>query len=224
MNGVPIRRAQFRTADFAAWLVKQGAEIGRQTNSYEVIRYRAYHLGSAKALTHIVYAKETGLLTWTGASRLHYAAFAAGMIYRGMFVSQLDGPVPAQPTPAPKTGPSKSERRRNRLLMRDGDGCWFCGLAMGDDITIEHLVSKSKGGSDQLANFALAHKRCNALAGDRPLVEKIELRAQLRASPSLTATPAVLVNAAAPEAVASASFQLSPGVRAEAASGKDLGE
>jgi hypothetical protein len=178
MKSLPIRRTQFKTADFAAWLARNGAELGTPTNPYEVIRYKAHSATSKRAETHIVYAKESGLLTFTGASREHYVQFATGA---AMFPDPFHVPKAKRPAPEMET-PGKAERRRRKLLERDGDGCWFCGLPMGDDCTIEHLVPRSAGGRDALANYALAHRRCNADAADMPLTEKIELRSRLRDS------------------------------------------
>ena len=176
---LPFSRGQFKVGEFAAWLVKMGAQIGTPTNTYEVIRYRAYQAGGRKPATHIVYAKETGALTFTGKSQDHYEAFIRGDHVPGMFVSALDG-VPNPDLPIVEK-PSQAEKRRRKLVARDGDECWFCGRTMGDDVTIEHLVAKAKGGSNHIENFALAHKRCNALAADKPLVEKIAMRARMRA-------------------------------------------
>ncbi|MXP42954.1 HNH endonuclease [Allopontixanthobacter sediminis] len=170
---LPIRRDKFDTQNFLAYLSQQGCEIGVPTNRYEVVRYRAYWRGTNKAATHIVYAKENGLLTWTGGSKGHYRAFLAGAP-----VDELLS-VPQAPTPASKAV-SKSEKTRAKLLARDGDECWFCGDAMGADCTIEHLVPKSTGGRNSLANYALAHRKCNNDAADLPLIKKIEMRASMR--------------------------------------------
>jgi len=168
-NALPIRVEQFKLAEYIQWLTKFGAEVGQPTNPYEVIRYRAYVAKKAHAEVHIIYRKDNGLLTFTGHTRKHYQAF-------------LDKkPLAHAAAPQPQTGvPSKSENRRARLIARDGDGCWFCGLELGDDATIEHLVPRSKGGVNHLDNFVLAHRKCNSDAADKPLTAKIEMRTQLR--------------------------------------------
>lgn len=185
---LPIRRQQFDTPGFAAWLAKHGAEVGVPTNPYEVVRYRAYAKGGKRPLTNIVYAKDNGLLNFQGQSAEHYAAFQSGEVVAGLFMSQFERD-PATEDRNPFLVPladrkpakqSKSAITRERLLERDGDACWFCGDAMGEDMTIEHLVPKSKGGLNGLANYVLAHKRCNAAAADMPLVAKIEMRAKAR--------------------------------------------
>ncbi len=62
------------------------------------------------------------------------------------------------------------KRVRRYLRKRYGERCHWCGgrmdfkLAKGnfqDMATIEHLVPMSFGGSNDLSNLRLAHKRCN---------------------------------------------------------------
>lgn len=186
MGTLPIRRAQLKTQPFLVWLAEQGAEICTPTNAYEVVRYRAYWKRRDRAETHIVYAKESGLLTFTGGSRTHYERFLAGeaLVQPGeQFVSKFD----AKPQPEPEceaATPGLTARRRARLLARDGDGCWFCGKPMGSDMTLEHLVPRSRGGGNDSANLVLAHADCNQKAANLSVSEKVELRSKLRAKVS----------------------------------------
>lgn len=184
MKSLPVRRAQFKTADFASWLNRHGAEVGMPTNPYEVIRYRAYEGESRRAMTHIVYAKESGLLTFTGSSKAHYTQFLTGaQLYPSAIGEQVaKAATKAKKRLGRKREVSNREPTRKALLARDGSDCWFCGLPLGDDITIEHLVPKSAGGRNIQANYALAHRQCNNDAADMPLTEKIELRTRLRAA------------------------------------------
>lgn len=171
MNALPIRRAQFDVRGFKTYLTSNGCEVGEPTNPHEVMRYLAYWAGSKKPTTHIVSAKSSGLLTWTGGSQQHYRSFLAG--------EPIADILPAtQPTAKPKT--SKTERLKLKIISRDGPDCWFCGKSLGDDCTIEHLIPKASGGVNSLANYVAAHRLCNGLAADKPLVEKFALRASLR--------------------------------------------
>lgn len=77
-RNLPIRRHDFDVQGFLAYVAEQGGEVCTPTNPYEVVRYRAYWRGTNKAPTHIVYAKEGGLLTWTQGSKGHYRAFLDG--------------------------------------------------------------------------------------------------------------------------------------------------
>ena len=181
-KSLPIRRAQFDVPGFLAFVAANGGEVGKPTNPYEVVRYRAYWRGTDKAAVHVVYAKENGLLTFTGGSAGHYRAFLTGAP-----MNELPGSegVKASPVEQRLPGPtSKGQVTRAKLLKRDGGDCWFCGTPMGNDCTIEHLIPKARGGSNSLANYALAHQRCNAEAAALPLVEKLAMRTRLRGVPA----------------------------------------
>lgn len=71
----------------------------------------------------------------------------------------------------------------NRLLERDGPGCWLCGGPMPDPPkrankrrTIEHLVPRSKGGTDDWGNLVVCHQHCNHHLADRPREKKLAMR------------------------------------------------
>jgi hypothetical protein len=90
----------------------------------------------------------------------------------------------APPSPSSGlNGNQKKKRKRKvaRLRARDGSVCFYCGeIVPNDDTTIEHLVAKSDGGSDHPSNLVLAHSRCNEMAADKPVIEKVLLRESLR--------------------------------------------
>ena len=61
----------------------------------------------------------------------------------------------------------KRDRRRKMLIARDGLACGICGEPMTEaTVTIDHIVPVSKGGSHEMANLRLAHKRCNGTRGN----------------------------------------------------------
>ena len=62
----------------------------------------------------------------------------------------------------PRIG-GENRRKAIRLIKaRDGgEFCHWCGFPLGNDITIEHLTPLSQGGTNELANLALVHRRCN---------------------------------------------------------------
>lgn len=204
---VPIRRKDFKVAEFLAFVAANGGEVGTPTSPYEVVRYRAYWRGTQTSAVHIVYAKENGLLTWTGGSQGHYRAFLDGARMDDL-PGASEGPkaAPAEQRLPKKGGKGKStSKTRAAIRARDGNDCWFCGKPMGDDCTLEHLVAKAKGGANSLANYALAHRKCNADAADLPLVEKIAMRDRLRTTtPATDASPSASLAAASVEASSSA--------------------
>lgn len=169
----PARRRQLKLDAFAAWLAENGAEVGIPTNPYEVVRYRAFWDGSQKAITHLIYTKESGLLTYTGGSKAHYEAFLAG--------DHLPD-TQAEATEGKRVRRVKNTAAiRAQLLARDGDCCWFCGkLLAAAESNVEHLIAISQGGTNALANLILAHNECNTKAGNMPVHKKLELRAKLR--------------------------------------------
>lgn len=64
------------------------------------------------------------------------------------------------------------------LIERDGDKCqmYFCTHPFDfshemDFRTIEHVIPRSKGGTDDMSNLVLAHFRCNNKRGDRDYLE-----------------------------------------------------
>lgn len=54
------------------------------------------------------------------------------------------------------------------LAERDGPDCFLCSnpFKTEDAITFDHWIPQSKGGTWELKNLRLAHKRCNAIKGD----------------------------------------------------------
>lgn len=65
-------------------------------------------------------------------------------------------------------------RTDHTIAARDGWWCWLCGGAIDPDAptnspnqgTIDHLVPRSRGGSSELSNLRLAHRRCNVRRGN----------------------------------------------------------
>lgn len=54
-------------------------------------------------------------------------------------------------------------RRRRTVLKRDGNRCVKCGSA--DDLTLDHIVPVSKGGSHAIVNLQTMCGSCNSLKG-----------------------------------------------------------
>lgn len=60
-----------------------------------------------------------------------------------------------------------------RLAARDGWSCWLCGGGIDPSAiptspvsaTVDHLVPRSRGGSNDPTNLRLAHRRCNNRRG-----------------------------------------------------------
>mgnify|MGYP002041581375 CR=1 FL=1 len=70
---------------------------------------------------------------------------------------------------------NQAARLRLAVLERDHGVCWICGRPGAD--TADHLVPRSRGGSNALCNLAAAHARCNYARGNRTPAVPIPSRA-----------------------------------------------
>ncbi|HEV2787160.1 MAG TPA: HNH endonuclease [Solirubrobacteraceae bacterium] len=57
-----------------------------------------------------------------------------------------------------------------QLIERDGPSCVWCGRALWrGDLTLEHVVPRSRGGHMTSDNALIACRRCNRRRGSRPV-------------------------------------------------------
>lgn len=146
---------------FAEFLVAHGAEMLKPTNPYEVLRYRL------DGMTFVLYRKETGAVSWTSPILVHWQAHKEG---RALSVVKK------------RPGGQQRQNLVRALFERDGDECFYCGRPLGDDITVEHILSKVHGGKGTRENCALAHEACNQAVDDLSIAEKIRRRDEMRAA------------------------------------------
>ena len=55
---------------------------------------------------------------------------------------------------------------RRNILHRDGHSCQYCSYS-GDDLTLDHVIPRSRGGGDSWENIVTACVRCNVRKGNR---------------------------------------------------------
>ena len=55
---------------------------------------------------------------------------------------------------------------RRNILHRDGHSCQYCGYS-GDELTLDHVIPRSRGGGDAWENIVTACVRCNVRKGNR---------------------------------------------------------
>lgn len=144
---------------FAEYLIAHGAEVVETTNPYEALRYRL------DGVTFVLYRKENGSITWTTPILTHWQAFENG---RAVCIVKK------------RPGGQQRQNLVKALFERDGDECFYCGQGLGDDITIEHILSKVHGGRATRENCALAHEACNHAVDDLSIAEKIQARDFMR--------------------------------------------
>lgn len=138
-----------------------GATLLPVTNPWEAVRFKT------QRGTHVVYTNKQNNKT--------YSDEHAKEAYRAW----IDG--------KPWIAKEKVSRRSVRYLIeairkRDGDGCFFCcdPFTAENPETIEHLLAVTSGGSNGIANLALAHEECNMKAGNLSVMEKIRMREHAR--------------------------------------------
>lgn len=144
---------------FAKWLVANGAEVLAPTNQYELLRFR-----SERGVSLVYCNKARKITSVTNDARLAWYCFQGQTEWR------------AFPAVKRKRGSVDEET----LVQRDGEDCFFCCKPLGDDISIEHLVSVTHGGPNHISNKFLAHKQCNADAGHLSAPEKITIHVKAR--------------------------------------------
>ena len=134
-----------------------GATLLPVTNPWEVVRFKT------QRGTHVVYTNKQGNKTY---SDPHATEAYHAWIDRKPWIAK-----------------EKVARRSQRYLIvaikkRDGDGCFFCDEPFTEENpeTIEHLLAITSGGSNGIANLALAHEQCNMDAGNISIMEKISMR------------------------------------------------
>lgn len=101
--------------------------------------------------------------------------------------------------------------KRLAIYLRDGFGCVYCGKSLRgaapSNVTLDHLLPKSAGGSNDATNLVTACKSCNCSRQDKPwadyatggAVDRIE---QLRVSPlNIALARALIAGTAGDEAL-----------------------
>ena len=139
---------------FKTYLEKSGAVLVRTTNQYELVRFKTLNG------TSVVYRNKKGVFTFTGEAEEAYDK----MLKKGVWVIIPNGlKIKAQTL--------------KDIIERDGEDCFYCGCKTTDkDRTIEHILSVAHGGNNNINNLSLSCKKCNVIAGSKPIVEKIAFR------------------------------------------------
>jgi len=100
-------------------------------------------------------------------------------------------PTPSGTIPAPDAVVLRAYERlpqrgvsfsRHALSRRDGHRCQYCGVGLvPDQVTIDHVLPRSRGGPTTWENCVVACGRCNGLKADRtPQEAGLRLRATPR--------------------------------------------
>jgi hypothetical protein len=111
------------------------------------------------------------ITSWQRAMVLMYKGRAAGVVYNGRMINgrfRLPEIIKlVNYVPMPYTDVVLS---RKNIYLRDNHACQYCGKS-GGNLTIDHVVPKSRGGDDSWGNMVVCCARCNNRKGSRTLEE-----------------------------------------------------
>lgn len=145
---------------FKTWLTKRGAVVLAPTNQWEVVRFKTVNGVS------VVYTRANGHLTFTGESEKAYQAWKANKTWKAVDRKR-----------------KVLRAKKAKLASRDGKKCFACLAKLGfDELTIEHILSFSHGGTDNDNNLCLMCQPCNKLMSNKSITKKIETIIELRQS------------------------------------------
>lgn len=77
---------------------------------------------------------------------------------------------------------AKKRRKRRALVARDGYRCAYCGIADAE-LTIDHVIPKSRNGVDALWNLRLSCLPCNTGKGSKYVVPADWEKRRMRTTP-----------------------------------------
>ena len=61
----------------------------------------------------------------------------------------------------------KVGRLRTLVEQTYGRVCWLCGRTIVGQVSVDHVLPRSRGGSDDIENLRPAHLTCNVRRGNR---------------------------------------------------------
>lgn len=64
-------------------------------------------------------------------------------------------------------------RIRERVREIYGETCWICGRQILEGFSVDHVIPRSRGGTDEIENLRPAHGLCNSRRGNRGIVRPI---------------------------------------------------
>jgi 5-methylcytosine-specific restriction endonuclease McrA len=111
------------------------------------------------------------ITSWKRAMIMLYKGKAAEVVYNGHLINgrfRLPEVVKlVNYVPVPYTEVVFS---RKNIYLRDNYTCQYCGKR-GGNLTIDHIIPKSRGGEDTWENMVVCCARCNHKKGNRTLEE-----------------------------------------------------
>lgn len=153
---VTEKNQQMNTDKFTNWLSQMGVEILPTSSEHEAVRFKG---------------REVGVLYKSGKVSGNYVTEAIKCFKQK---KKWNG------KPVNVGRKNSYVKQKTKLIVRDGTDCFLCGKPLKNDITLEHLIALSSGGSNRLANMVLMHEECNKEVNNKPVSEKVKLAIKYR--------------------------------------------
>lgn len=111
------------------------------------------------------------ITSWRRAMILMYKGKASGVEYDGIRINDKY-PLPEiiKLTKYVLVPYAEAVLSRKNIYLRDNHTCQYCGKS-GGNLTIDHVVPRSRGGRETWGNMVVCCARCNNRKGDRTLEE-----------------------------------------------------
>lgn len=82
-----------------------------------------------------------------------------------------------RPLKVKKSKHGKYRQRIRALFISQGNSCFYCENQNLNQMNIDHLIPRSKGGSNNLQNLVCACRKCNTDKNDRhPTKQELDLK------------------------------------------------
>jgi len=111
------------------------------------------------------------ITSWQRAMVLMYMGKAAGVKFNGRMINgkmRLPEVIKlSKYVPMPYTDVVLS---RKNIYLRDNHTCQYCGKP-GPNLTLDHIIPKSRGGEESWENLVVCCARCNCRKGSKTLEE-----------------------------------------------------
>lgn len=64
--------------------------------------------------------------------------------------------------------------QRRKLMEKQKGLCALCGTELGEDVTIDHITPRCKGGNSKIDNVQLTHDLCNCWRAAVPMEQFVK--------------------------------------------------
>ena len=174
---------------FAANLIHRGKDIKKRIDSRRGVRrlrrshhtrYRAPRFNNRKRkrgwLPPSLESRIANVLTWVSRLRRYCPITAISMELVKFDMQKMENPEISGILY--QQGTLQGYETREYLLQKWGRACAYCGK-QNISLQIEHIVPRTKGGTDRISNLTLACEKCNLAKGTQDINEFLKKKPEV---------------------------------------------